>query len=44
MTLRGLVEQLSYEIQRHKGIQDDRYLELDRRLQNLGTAPLSGSN
>jgi len=41
MTLRGLVEQLSYEIQRHKGIQDDRYLELDRRLQNLGTAPVA---
>ena len=43
MTLRGLVEQLSYEIQRHKGIQDDRYLELDRRLQNLGTAPATAS-
>ena len=40
---RGLVEQLSYEIQRHKGIQDDRYLELDRRLQNLGTAPATAS-
>ena len=43
MTLRGLVEQLSYEIQRHRGIQDDRYLELDRRLQNLGTAPVAVS-
>lgn len=42
MALRGLVEQLSYQIQRHRGIQDDRYLELDRRLQNLGTVSLAG--
>jgi TolA-binding protein len=35
MALRGLVEQLSYEVQRHRGVQDDRYLELDRRLQSL---------
>jgi len=34
MMLRGLVEQLSYEIQRSKRVQEDRYLELDRRLQN----------
>ena len=42
MALRGLVEQLSYQIQRHRGIQDDRYLELDRRLQNLRTVSLAG--
>jgi len=35
MMLRGLVEQLSYEIQRSKRAQEDRYLELDRRLQRL---------
>lgn len=35
MALRGLVEQLSYDVQRHRGIQDDRYLELDRRLQSV---------
>jgi tol-pal system protein YbgF len=34
MMLRGLVEQLSYEIQRSKKVQEDRYLELDRRLQS----------
>jgi len=34
MMLRGLVEQLSYEIQRSKSVQEDRYLELDRRLQS----------
>ena len=39
MALRGLVEQLSYDVQRHRGIQDDRYLELDRRLQNLSAQP-----
>jgi len=34
MSLRGLVEQLSHDIQKSKSIQEDRYLELDRRLQN----------
>jgi len=33
MDLRGLVEQLDYELKRSKSVQDDRYLELDRRLQ-----------
>jgi len=34
MSLRGLVEQLGHDIQKSKSIQEDRYLELDRRLQN----------
>jgi tol-pal system protein YbgF len=34
MSLRGRVEQLSHDIQKSKSIQEDRYLELDRRLQN----------
>ncbi len=38
MSLRGLVEQLRYDIQKSKSIQDDRYLELDRRLQNQPTS------
>jgi tol-pal system protein YbgF len=33
MELRGLVEQLQHEFSRLKSIQDDRYLELDARLQ-----------
>ena len=33
MQLRGVVEQLQYELQRIKAVQDDRYLELDSRLQ-----------
>jgi len=33
MELRGLVEQLQHEFARRKSIQDDRYLELDARLQ-----------
>ena len=35
MQLRGLVESLDYEIKRQKSVADDRYLELDARLQNL---------
>jgi len=35
MELRGLVEQLQHELSRLKSIQDDRYLELDARLQQL---------
>ena len=38
MSLRGLVEQLRHDIQKSKSIQDDRYLELDRRLQNQPTS------
>ena len=33
MELRGLVEQMSYELRQLKAVQDDRYLELDSRLQ-----------
>lgn len=33
MQLRGVVEQLQFELQRMKTLQDDRYLELDGRLQ-----------
>ncbi len=33
MQLRGIVEELQYQLQRQKSIQDDRYLELDARLQ-----------
>jgi tol-pal system protein YbgF len=33
MQLRGLVEQLQHELQKQKSVQDDRYLELDARLQ-----------
>jgi tol-pal system protein YbgF len=33
MQLRGLVEQLQFELQRMKSLQDERYLELDSRLQ-----------
>ncbi|MDA0272358.1 MAG: tol-pal system protein YbgF [Proteobacteria bacterium] len=44
MELRGLVEQLQFELNRVKTIQDDRYLELDARLQqvlkaNVQTSP-----
>lgn len=35
MGLRGLVEQLQHELNSLKSIQDDRYLELDARLQQL---------
>jgi len=41
MTLRGQIEELRYELQRGKAIQEDRYLELDRRLQSLGESSLS---
>ena len=34
-TLRGLVEDLQYQLKRMKKIQDDRYLELDSRFQDL---------
>jgi len=35
MELRGQVEQLQYQLQQMKSVQDDRYLELDARLQQL---------
>ncbi|MBO6655541.1 MAG: tol-pal system protein YbgF [Pseudomonadales bacterium] len=35
MELRGQVEELQYQLDRQKSIQDDRYLELDARLQQL---------
>lgn len=35
MQLRGLVEELQYQLNRLKSIQDDRYLELDSRLQQV---------
>ena len=35
MTLRGLVEELRYELDRTKRTQDDRYLELDARMQQV---------
>ena len=35
MELRGLVERLQHELSRLKSIQDDRYLELDARLQQV---------
>ena len=41
MTLRGQIEELRYELQRGKAIQEDRYLELDRRLQGLGESAIS---
>lgn len=41
MTLRGQIEELRYELQRGKAIQEDRYLELDRRLQGFGESAIS---
>jgi len=41
MELRGLVEQLQHEFSRLKSIQDDRYLELDARLQRALKANVS---
>ena len=35
MELRGVIEQLKFELQRLKGVQDDRYLELDSRIQQV---------
>ncbi len=35
MQLRGQVEQLQYQLERQKSVQDDRYLELDARLQQV---------
>lgn len=44
MQLRGLVEELQYQLNRQKSIQDDRYLELDARLQQmLQAAPATDS-
>ena len=43
MQLRGLVEQLQHEFSRLKSIQDDRYLELDARLQQALKANVSVS-
>ena len=42
-TLRGLVEDLQYQLKRMKKIQDDRYLELDSRFQSLRAGLASGS-
>jgi tol-pal system protein YbgF len=41
MELRGMVEQLQHEFSRLKSIQDDRYLELDARLQRALKANVS---
>jgi tol-pal system protein YbgF len=41
--LRGLVEDLQYQLKRMKKIQDDRYLELDSRFQSLRAGLASGS-
>lgn len=41
MQLRGQVEQLQYQLERQKSVQDDRYLELDARLQQLMQANTS---
>ena len=41
MTLRGQIEELRYEVQRGKAIQEDRYLELDRRLQGISQVAAS---
>jgi tol-pal system protein YbgF len=41
MGLRGLVEQLQHEVRRLKSIQDDRYLDLDARLQQALKANVS---
>ena len=35
MELRGVVEELQHEVDRMKAVQDDRYLELDARLQQV---------
>ena len=43
MSLRGMVEQLSHDLQKSKSIQEDRYLELDRRLQSQPTVALSAA-
>jgi len=41
MELRGQVENLTYQLQRMRTTQEDRYLELDKRFQNLQTNPVS---
>jgi tol-pal system protein YbgF len=43
LTLRGLVEELQYQLQRLKKTQDDRYLELDSRFQSLQGQLSSGT-
>ena len=43
LTLRGLVEELQYQLQRLKKTQDDRYLELDGRFQSLRGQLASGT-
>jgi len=42
-TLRGLVEELQYQLKRMKKTQDDRYLELDSRFQDLREQRLTGT-
>lgn len=41
--LRGIVEELSHALSSMRATQDDRYLELDSRLQGLGTTGIQGS-
>lgn len=38
MELRGLVEELTFKFERMRGMQEDRYLELDKRFQSLSQA------
>ncbi len=47
MELRGLVEELTHQIEKMRATQEDRYLELDKRFQDLsrqvpGTIPATG--
>jgi tol-pal system protein YbgF len=41
MELRGQVENLTFQLQRMRSTQEDRYLELDKRFQSLQTNPVS---
>ena len=43
MELRGQVENLTFQLQRIRSTQEDRYLELDRRFQNLQLNPVSAT-
>ena len=43
MELRGVIERLQFELQRLKGVQDDRYLELDSRIQQVMQATVRES-
>lgn len=46
MELRGLVEELTFNFERMRGMQEDRYLELDKRFQSLrqGGVDTGGTN